>query len=147
MSSKSVTKTCSSDCLHISRVRASRKGSKKGGLASAAKRVLRSKDEILLYDLCRSRWQSTTNNEVLKDGWDSDIVIHERRTCVMWNGPWHYKQLAMSNHSLSQVQTRDRIKKDVLTGIGWRVLVFEDRYYTPQSAFDLLSYLLDDKAI
>lgn len=132
-------KNCSSECLSINRSETNRKG----GLASAAKRVLRSKDEIELHDLCLAKWPSTKNNEVLKDGWDADIVIHEHMTCVMWNGPWHYKQLTMSKHSLSQVQTRDRIKMDVLTSIGWRVLVFEDRHYTPQSAFVELLELLN----
>lgn len=40
------------------------------------------------------------------------------------------------NHSLSQVQTRDKIKQTKLTNAGWNVLVFEDRHFTPQTAFN-----------
>lgn len=139
---KRSNQNCSPTCVLASRM----EGMRRGGLLSASRRVLRSKDEIALYDLCLARWSSTTSNEVLKDGWDADIVIRERMTCILWNGPWHYRQLAMPNHSLSQVQTRDRIKIDLLTGMGWRVLVFEDRDYTPESAFELLSYLLNNNA-
>ena len=42
----------------------------------------------------------------------------------------------MTNHSLSQVQTRDRIKTKLFESLGWTVLIYEDRHFTPDSAFD-----------
>ena len=50
----------------------------------------------------------------------------------------HYKEMNFGNHSLKQVQNRDSIKIKLFENEGWKVLIFEDRYHTPQSAFSLL---------
>jgi len=105
------------------------------GRNSAAKRVKRSKDEIALFEMCRTHFPDAVSNYVISDGWDADIVLPENRTAILWNGPWHYKQLNIKNHSLEQVRNRDRIKIDIFKNLGWRVYVFEDRYYTPEQAF------------
>ena len=44
--------------------------------------------------------------------------------------------MGLSNHSLKQVQNRDRIKKDLFKNLGWKVFIFEDRYYSPKQAFE-----------
>jgi hypothetical protein len=49
--------------------------------------------------------------------------------------------IGIKNHSLSQVQTRDKIKIEQLKLAGWNVLIFEDRFYSPESAFDELILL------
>ena len=54
------------------------------------------------------------------------------------NGPWHYKEMGFSNHSPLQVQNRDKIKINLFQSLGWKVEIFEDRYYTPESAFNKL---------
>jgi len=69
------------------------------------------------------------------DGWDADVIIDDLKFAVLWNGPWHYRQMPLNNHSLIQVQTRDRIKIKTLSNNGWTVLVFEDRHFTPITAF------------
>jgi hypothetical protein len=123
--------TCkSAECIHKANVIA--------GKASASKRVLRSKDEIKLFELCRSHFNNVRSNYIIEDGWDADIVIYDLKIAILWNGPWHYKEMNMSNHSLSQVQTRDKIKKKLFESSGWTVVIFEDRYYTPSSAFEQL---------
>lgn len=105
------------------------------GIKSASTQVRRSKDEIKLYDLCANYFNSVRHNQPLVDSWDADIIIDDTKTAILWNGPWHYKQMPHKNHSLSQVQTRDKIKHTKLVNAGWNVLVFEDRYYTPITAF------------
>lgn len=108
------------------------------GRRSAQKRVLRSKHEIRLYELCSNHFRDVEHNIILSEGWDADIIIHDIKTAILWNGPWHYRVMNLRNHSLRQVQTRDRMKIDSLTKAGWKVRIFEDRYYTPETAFQEL---------
>lgn len=126
--------TCSEACMMVVKQRS---GPKLGRIM--ARRLLkRSKDEIALYRLCADTWMNTTHNEVIVDGWDADILLNDQKVAVLWNGPWHYRQLQLVNHSLSQVQTRDRLKTRKFAELGWRVFVFEDRYFTPSSAYNSL---------
>lgn len=120
--------------LHLDKTRMSEISSK-GGRASAAIQVRRSKDEIKLFELCRTSFANVESNKVIADGWDADIVIEEFKLAILWNGPWHYKEMKHKNHSLAQVQQRDSIKKQVLSNNGYTVLIFEDRLYTPETAF------------
>ncbi len=109
-----------------------------GGKKSASQQIRRSKDEIVLYNLCKDYFKSVRHNQSLINGWDADIIIDDIKAAILWNGPWHYQSMPHKNHSLLQVQTRDKIKYDQLTSIGWKVLVFEDRHYTPKSAFETI---------
>jgi hypothetical protein len=111
---------------------------RKAGMASAAKQIRRSKDEISLYEMCKDHFEMVSHNEPLVNGWDADIVIHDTRTAILWNGPWHRVQMPHKNHSLKQVQTRDRIKIKTLTENGWDVIVFDDDIWTPEMAFGSL---------
>ena len=119
--------TCSKHCLHESFVSAGKK--------TASTRTLRSKDEIKLFELCSTHFQSVTHNESIFNGWDADIIIYDTKTAISWNGIWHYKQMPFNNHSLLQVQNRDKIKHHEINSAGWNHLIFEDRYYTPETAF------------
>lgn len=132
--SKTLRKTCSPECFHIAMVNA--------GKSSASKMVKRSKDEIKLFNLCCNHFHNVNNNTVIVDGWDADIILNDQKIAILWNGPWHYQQMPLSRHSLSQVQNRDRIKIDILTKAGWQVVVFEDRNYTPESAFQYLKEMV-----
>lgn len=111
---------------------------KSAGKSSASKRKVRSKQEIELFDLCRSAFKNVSSNSVIVDGWDADIVLHDERIAILWNGPWHYRDMKMKNHSLAQVQMRDKIKTEKFVAAGWKVLIFEDRQYTPQQAFEVV---------
>jgi hypothetical protein len=124
-------KTCSNTCRDKLIVA----GGSKGGKRSATKQVRRSKQEIELYQLCKSEW-NVTHNVPIVDGWDADIILNEYKVAILWNGPWHYKQMPFNNHSLKQVQNRDRIKKQTLEAKGWKVIVFDDSVDTPSSAFN-----------
>lgn len=131
----SKNKTCCSDkCCNQSK----KKAGSLGGRISASKNIKRSKDEISLYDLCKMYFKSVRHNEIIKDGWDADIIIDDYKLAILWNGRWHYEQLSFKNHSLKQVQTRDKIKTNVLESNGWKVIVFRDDEYTPNTAFKFL---------
>ena len=126
----STKKSCSRDCYMVLAQRAGQK--------AANTRCLRSKQEIQLYHLCADHYSDVLHNEVIADGWDADIVIPSKKVAILWNGPWHYRQMPVSNHSLAQVQNRDRIKTKLFESLGWKVFVFEDRHYSPKSAFQHL---------
>ena len=123
-----IKKTCGSqECKHLVCVKA--------GKSSASKRVLRSKDEIALFELCKAVFNDAESNSIIIDGWDADIVIPSLKYAILWHGPWHYKDMGMSNHSLIQVQNRDKIKRNLFLKHGWKVFEFKDNEYTPQTAF------------
>jgi len=126
--------SCSAECFK----RLKQKGGSLGGKISASKIIKRSKDEIKLYSLCKDYFNSVRHNEIISDGWDADIIIDDYKLAILWNGPWHYKQLTLKNHSLLQVQNRDKIKLKVLTAAGWEVIIFNDNLYTPEQAFEVL---------
>lgn len=131
---KSYRKTCSLQCKDIRQSQI--------GRISARSRVKRSKDEIALYELCNSYFNKVSSNEPIANGWDADILIHDHKIAILWNGPWHYREMGFSNHSLKQVQNRDAIKTNEFRKIGWEVIVYEDRNFSPQTAFDNLKSLV-----
>jgi len=98
----------------------------------------RSKDEIMLYEMCKTKFTNMSANEKLFNGWDADILLHDFKLAILWNGPWHYKEMNFGNHSLKQVQNRDLIKIREITKADWKYIIFEDRYYTPKSTFNYI---------
>lgn len=131
-------KTCSNRCLYY----VNKKNGVNAGRLSAAKQCKRSKDEIKLFDLCNNYFNDTKHNYVIQNGWDADIVLPELRVAILWNGIWHRKQMPHTNHSLSQVQNRDKIKLDLFKQNGWTTYVFEDNVWDPYSAFEFLKYMI-----
>ncbi len=118
-----------------------KKVSSETGKKSATNRVKRSKLEIQLYNLCEKHYD-VTHNQPIVDGWDADIIFNEYKIAVLWNGPWHYKNMNMTNHSLDQVVTRDCLKIQALENIGWTVLVYQDNQWTPETALvDIINHI------
>jgi len=120
-------KTCSDNCLSIRYSNI--------GKDNASKTIKRSKQEIELYNLCKNHFTNVTHNTQFFNGWDADILIHDINLAILWNGPWHYQEMDGLQHSLKQVQNRDNIKINEIQKLGWNYIIFEDRYYTPNSAF------------
>ena len=122
---------CSDECSHEIRSRKAR--ARSNGVLTK-----RSKLEVELHDLCELSFPNVTSNIKMFDGWDADILLNDHKVAILWNGPWHYREMNFGNHSLKQVQNRDRIKTKIFNDNGWAVEVFEDRHFTPQSAHDAL---------
>jgi hypothetical protein len=115
------------------------------GKKSASSRCLRSKQEIELYNMC-SKLFNVTHNEIIADGWDADIIFPDHKIAVLWNGPWHYKEMGHSNHSLNQVVTRDCIKIQLFENLGWKVLIYQDNQWSPTTAFvDIILHVKSQK--
>lgn len=94
----------------------------------------RSKQEIELYNLLSMHFENVDHNKQIANGWDSDIILYDYKIAILWNGPWHYREMNFGNHSLYQVVNRDLIKIQEFEKIGWNVLIYQDNYYTPQEA-------------
>lgn len=95
------------------------------GIASSQKRVRRSKNEIYFYELCLKEFKNIENNVSIFNGWDADIIIHDVKIAVLWNGKWHYEKICKS-HSLLQVQNRDDIKIKEIINFGYSPYVIKD---------------------
>ena len=96
----------------------------KGGKVSATRQCKRSQNEIYFSELCAKEFEITTN-EPYFDGWDADVIIHSEKTAILWNGIWHYKQIAKTQ-SLNQVQARDKIKTAIIYKYGYIPYVIKD---------------------
>jgi hypothetical protein len=94
----------------------------------------RSKDEIELFELCSEVWE-VESNIIIHGGYDADIVLRDRKLAIMWDGPWHYKEMNGLTHSLKQVQNRDKYRDSKFSELGWTVLHYRDDHWTPKSAF------------
>jgi len=125
----SKTKLCSRDCADkFSRTDEYKTkaiiNGQKGGKISATSQCKRSKNEIYFSELCAKEFEITTN-EPYFDGWDADVIIHSEKTAILWNGIWHYKQIAKTQ-SLNQVQARDTIKMAIIYKYGYTPYVIKD---------------------
>ena len=107
--------------------------------------VRRSKNEILFFEKCYEYFNNVENNKTIFNGWDADVIIHDHKLAVLWNGKWHYEKIKQG-HSLSQVQNRDRIKIKEIEKYGYKPYVIKDmgRFSTEkvEMEFDnLIEYL------
>ena len=73
------------------------------------------------------------------NGWDADIIIPALKLAILWNGIWHYAKVKR-NHSILQVQTRDKIKLNEIIKCGYNFIVVKDykNKMTPSKAFSLI---------
>jgi len=85
----------------------------------------RSKNEVYFADLCKERFSNVETNKPLFNGWDADVIIHDRKIAVLWNGIWHRKKIK-SNHSVAQVKNRDKIKMNEIVSCGYTPYIVED---------------------
>ena len=56
---------------------------------------------------------------------DADIIIHDIKYAVLWNGAWHYKKITQK-HSVAQVQNRDKIKISEIIKFGYTPYTIKD---------------------
>jgi hypothetical protein len=85
----------------------------------------RSKNEIEFYKLCESYFNNVEHNKPIFNGWDADVIIHDIKYTILWNGKWHYEQITKS-HSVKQVQNRDKIKIEEIKKYGYIPYIIKD---------------------
>lgn len=94
------------------------------GIATQAE-VRRSKNEIEFCNLCEQHFSNVEHNVPIFNGWDADVIIHDIKYAVLWNGKWHYEKIT-TDHSVEQVQNRDRIKINEIIKYGYTPYVIKD---------------------
>lgn len=85
----------------------------------------RSKNEIYFYELCAKYFNNVIHNEPIFNGWDADVIIEDIKVAILWNGPWHYKQIK-NKQSLKQIQNRDKIKISEIINSNYEPYIIKD---------------------
>ena len=111
----------------------------------------RSKNEIEFCKLCEEYFDNVKHNECIFNGWDADIIIEDIKFAVLWNGPWHYKQITKS-HSVKQTQNRDKIKIKEIKESGWTPYIIKDmgkanKDFVKEKFDEFLKYLKENTII
>lgn len=111
----------------------------------------RSKNEIEFCKLCEEYFNNVKHNESIFNGWDADIIIEDIKFAVLWNGPWHYKQITKS-HSVKQIQNRDKIKVKEIEECGWTPYIIKDmgkanKDFVKEKFDEFLKYLKENTII
>lgn len=111
----------------------------------------RSKNEIEFCKLCEEYFNNVKHNECIFNGWDADIIIEDIKFAVLWNGPWHYKQITKS-HSVKQIQNRDKIKINEIKECGWTPYIIKDmgkanKKFVKEKFDEFLKYLKENTII
>lgn len=125
-------KTCSEKCHKEILSINGKLGGKKGGIISSNVQSRRSKGEIMFANLCIDHFGKDNilcNALYFKDKnnnmWDADIVIKDLKIAILYNGIWHYKQVK-KNHNLHQVQTRDKLKQQIILDNNYTFYIIKD---------------------
>ena len=95
------------------------------GIKSSQSQNNRSKNEIYFSKLCEEKFNHVTTNESIFNGWDADVIIHDIKVAVLWNGKWHYEKIT-KQHSVKQVQNRDYIKIKEIENKGYLPYIIKD---------------------
>jgi len=120
----------SSDTSEITRQYCSTKCAAKvngsiGGLHSSQNNTRRSKNEKYFAQLCKKHFKNVECNKAIFFGYDADVIIHDIKVAVMWNGKWHYKQLR-ENQPLQKIRKRDKLKIKMIKKYGYKPYVIKD---------------------
>lgn len=100
---------------------------KRAGKISAAKNKRRSRNEIEFSMLCEKHFKHVENNIPYFNGWDADVLIFDYKIAILWNGPWHYKEIFKTGQqTLKCIQNRDRIKIKEIKNAGWIPYTIKD---------------------
>ena len=98
-----------------------------GGRLSSSAKNRRSKNEMYFCELCEKEFKTVGHNEPIFNGWDADILLHDQKIAVLWNGKWHYETVFENqNSSLKQIQNRDKIKEKEILAAGWKLYIIKD---------------------
>lgn len=87
--------------------------------------IRRSRNEIYFCKLCEDYFNNVRHNEQIFNGWDADIIIDDIKVAILWNGKWHYQKIK-HNHSVKQVQNRDKIKLNEIKKLGYVPYIIKD---------------------
>ena len=113
--------------------------------------IKRSKNEIEFCKLCETYFNNVEHNKSLFNGWDADVIIHDIKYAILWNGIWHYKQIT-KKHSVERVQNRDKIKIEEIKNYGYTPYIIKDTggyniNFCKEKFDEFIKYLKNNKII
>lgn len=125
---------------------------RKAGKIRAANLQRRSKNEIAFCTLCEKEFQNVGHNEPIFNGWDADVLLYDFKIAILWNGPWHYKEIFKTGkQTLKSIQNRDAIKLKEISNAGWIPYIIKDvKRRDPdkvQREFDIFKSFLKERGI
>lgn len=85
----------------------------------------RSKNEIEFCVLCENYFNNVEHNKPIFNGWDADIIIHDIKFAVLWNGKVHYEPI-FGQANLNRVISRDKIKLKEIQNIKYVPYIIKD---------------------
>ena len=128
-------KMCSIKCANYNLVKDTKINQdrgRKGGKKSHSIVNRRSKGEILFYELCclyfgNSNVLSNQKIFIDKNGnkWDADIIIPKYRTCISYNGIFHYKKV-FYDHKFEKQIARDKLKQKIIFDNNYIQYIIKD---------------------
>lgn len=152
-------KICSDECRREYSKNRSKYMTKEGKLRISlnARKVVeklggskRSKNEKEFCELCEKHFNDVEHNKAIFNGWDADIIIHDYKIAILWNGAWHYKQISKTS-SLVQIQNRDNIKINEIRKYGYIPYIIQDmgRYNKEKiyNEFEKLKLFINERNI
>lgn len=128
-------KFCNTKCKNFNLVKDTKINKDRGRLGGEKSHSIinrRSKGEILFYDLCclyfgNSNILSNTKMFIDKNGnkWDADIIIPKYKTCISYNGIFHYKKV-FHNHNFEKQIARDKLKQKIIFDNNYIQYIIKD---------------------
>lgn len=119
-------KFCSRSCNKSFQMSQGNIASEMGKLSALKQsKFKRSKNEIYFSELCSKYFKNVLTNESMFNGWDADVIVEDFKVAVLWNGRWHYEKIT-EQHSVKQVQNRDKIKIKEIKNSGYTPYVIKD---------------------
>jgi len=87
--------------------------------------IRRSKNEIKFCQLCEEYFNNVEHNQPIFNGWDADVIIHDIKYAILWNGKVHYEPI-FGQANLNRVLNRDKIKIKEIENSGYIPYIIKD---------------------
>ena len=100
---------------------------REAGKKSAKKQaeIRRSKNEIEFCKLCEEYFNNVEHNKPIFNGWDADVIIHDIKFAILWNGKVHYEPI-FGQANFNRVINRDKIKLKEIQNAGYISYIIKD---------------------
>jgi len=100
---------------------------REAGKKSAQKQaeIRRSKNEIEFCKLCENYFNNVEHNKPIFNGWDADVIIHDIKFAILWNGKVHYEPI-FGQANFNRVINRDKIKLKEIQNAGYISYIIKD---------------------
>lgn len=100
---------------------------REAGKKSARKQaeIRRSKNEIEFCKLCENYFNNVEHNKPIFNGWDADVIIHDIKFAILWNGKVHYEPI-FGQANFNRVINRDKIKLKEIQNAGYISYIIKD---------------------